>query len=169
MSSSFRARSIGAALVALVIATAAPRADEGFWPYNAVPKQAIKQAYGFDVTDAWLRHLQLSSIRFGGASGSFVSPEGLVLTNHHVGRGAIQQLSTPERDLVKNGFYAKSRADELKVPAMELNVLQSIEDVTPRVNGAVKGGSSQADAFVARRAEIAKIEKESTDATGLQS
>jgi hypothetical protein len=169
MSSSYRARTIGAALVALVIATAAPRADEGFWPYNAVPTQAIKQAYGFDVTDAWLTHLRLASIRFGGASGSFVSPEGLVLTNHHVGRGAIQQLSTPERDLVKDGFYAKTRGEELKVPAMELNVLQSIEDVTGRVNGAVKAGSSQADAFGARRAEIAKIEKESTDATGLQS
>ena len=169
MSSSFRAGFIGAVLAAIVLATAAPRADEGFWPYNAVPKDAIKKAYGFEVTDAWLKHLQLSSVRFGGASGSFVSPEGLVLTNHHVGRGAIQQLSTPERDLIKDGFYAKTRGEEIKVPAMELNVLQSIEDVTARVNGAVKPGSSQAEAFAARRAETAKIEKESTDATGLQS
>ena len=166
---SIRTRLAGAAVLAIAVATAAPHADEGFWPYNAVPKAAIKQAYGFDVTDAWLRHLQLSSVRFGGASGSFVSPDGLILTNHHVGRGAVQQLSTPERDLIKNGFYAKTRAEELKVPAMELNVLQSIEDVTARVNAAVTPGASQAEAFAARRAAIAAIEKESTDATGLQS
>ncbi len=143
--------------------------DEGFWPFNAVPRAAIEQAYGFTVTDAWLRHVQLASVRFGGASGSFVSPDGLVLTNHHVGRGAIQQLSTPERDLVKDGFYARTRAEELKVPAMELNVLQDIEDVTARVNAAVKDGMSQAEAFAARRAAIAATEKASADATGLRS
>jgi hypothetical protein len=168
MPASLRSTLTGAVLL-LVVAAAAPRADEGFWPYNTVPKAAIEQAYGFDLTDEWLRHLQLSSVRFGGASGAFVSPEGLVLTNHHVGRGAIQQLSTPDRDLVKNGFHATSRAEELKVPAMELTVLQSIDDVTARVNASVKAGASQADAFAARRAAIAQIEKESTDATGLQS
>ena len=139
MTMSFRTRLAGAAILLLVGATAAPRADEGFWPYNAVPKAAIKKAYGFDVTDEWLKHVQLSSVRFGGASGSFVSPDGLVMTNHHVGRGAVQQLSTPERDLIKNGFYAKTRAEELKVPAMELNVLQNIEDVTARVNARGQG------------------------------
>ena len=169
MPMSFRTRLAGAAVLLLVGATAAPRADEGFWPYNAVPKAAIKQAYGFEVTDEWLQHVRLSSVRFGGASGSFVSADGLVLTNHHVGRGAVQQLSTPQRDLIKNGFSAKTRADELKVPAMELNVLQSMEDVTARVNAAVKDGTSQADAFAARRAATAQIEKESTDTTGLQS
>ena len=169
MPMSFRTRLAGAAVLLVVVTAAAPRADEGFWPYNAVPKSAIRQAYGFDVTDEWLTHLQLSSIRFGGASGSFVSADGLVLTNHHVGRGALQQLSTPSRDLIKDGFYAKARADELKVPAMELNVLQNMEDVTARVNAAVQAGMSQADAFVARRAAIAQIEKASNDATGLQS
>ena len=79
------------------------RADEGFWPFNAVPRAAIRQAYGFDVTAEWLQHLQLASVRLGGTSGSFVSPDGLVLTNHHVGLGTLQKLSTPQRDLVKNG------------------------------------------------------------------
>jgi len=160
---------LGLAVVVLVFGGVSMRADEGFWMFNAVPRDAIKKAYGFDVTDEWLKHVQLSSVRFGGASGSFISSEGLVFTNHHVGRGALQQLSTPERDLVRNGFYARTRAEELKVPAMELNVLQSIEDVTARVNATVKPGTSQADAFVARRAAIAQIEKESTDATGLRS
>ena len=103
---------LAAALAAaiLVLGAAALRADEGFWPFNAVPRAAIESAYGFDVTDAWLRSPPASSVRFGGASGSFVSPDGLVMTNHHVGLGTLQKLSTAERDLVKNGFYARTRA-----------------------------------------------------------
>src|SRR5512142_1064438 len=102
-------RFVAPLLALLLVAVAfsiAPRADEGFWPYNNIPKAAIKKAYGFTVTDQWLNHLQLASVSFGGASGSIVSPDGLVLTNHHVGLGSAQRLSTAERDLVKNGFYA---------------------------------------------------------------
>jgi len=91
--------------------------------------------YGFAITPEWIQHLQLASVRFGGASGSFVSPDGLVLTNHHVGQGALQNLSTKDRDLMKTGFYARTRAEELKAPGMELMVLQAIEDVTARVSG----------------------------------
>ncbi len=169
MTSRTRVRLAGAALLACVAAGAALHADEGFWPFNAVPRAVIEKTHGFAIGDDWLRHVQLASVRFGGASGSFVSPDGLVLTNHHVGRGAIQQLSTPERDLIRDGFYARTRADELKVPAMELNVLQSLEDVTAQVNAAVSDGMSHAEAFAARRAAIAQIEKASTDATGLRS
>jgi len=108
--SRLRIACVALVLVAVVFGTA-PRADEGFWPYNSIPKAAIKAKYGFEATDAWLNHLQLATVRFGGGTGSIVSPDGLVLTNWHIGQGIAQRFSTPEKDLVKNGFLAKSLAE----------------------------------------------------------
>jgi len=145
-------------------------ADEGMWTFNNVPRADIKKKYGFEITDAWLKKVQLASVRFNnGGSGSFVSPNGLVLTNYHIVEDIVNEVSTPEKDLAKEGFLAKTRAEEIKAPNLELNVLMSIEDVTSRVNGAVKSGSTDAEAFAARRAEIAAIEGESTKNTGLRS
>jgi len=145
-------------------------ADEGMWPFNNVPRAEIKRKYGFDITDEWLHKVQMASVRFNnGGSGSFVSGDGLVLTNYHIVEDIVNEVSTPEKDLAKEGFVAQSRANEIKAPSLELNVLMSIEDVTARVNDAVKTGMSDADAFAARRAESAKIEAESTQATGLRS
>ncbi len=159
-----------AAALALALWCSAPlRADEGFWPFNAAPRDAIRQTYGVELTDAWLEHVRLASVRFGGACGSFVSPDGLVLTNHHVGLGAIQKLSTRERDLVQTGFHARSRAEELPAKDTELNVLVSMEDVTGRVNAAARPGLAQGEAYAARRAAMTAIEKESTEKTGLKS
>src|SRR6266480_4416375 len=145
-------------------------ADEGMWPFNNVPRAEIKKKYGFDVTDEWLRKVQLASVRFNnGGSGSFVSPNGLVLTNYHIVEDIVNDVSTPQKDLAKEGFVARTRAEEIKAASLELNVLMSIEDVTSRVDGAVKAGSSDAEAFAARRAEISAIEGESTKATGFRS
>jgi hypothetical protein len=145
-------------------------ADEGMWTFNNVPRAEIKKKYGFDVTDEWLNKVRLASVRFNnGGSGSFVSPNGLVLTNYHIVEDIVGEVSTPEKDLAKEGFVAKTRAEEIKAPSLELNVLQSIEDVTSRVTGAVKAGATDAEAFQARRAEIAAIEAESLKATGLRS
>ena len=145
-------------------------ADEGMWPFNNVPRAEIKKKYGFEVTDAWLNKVRLASVRFNnGGSGSFVSPDGLVLTNYHIVEDIVGEVSTPQKDLAKEGFVAKTRAEEIKAPSLELNVLMSIEDVTSRINGAVKDGSSDAEAFAARRAEISKIEAESKKASGLRS
>src|SRR5436853_5751117 len=145
-------------------------ADEVMWPFNYVPRAEIKKKYGFDVTDEWLRKVQLASVRFNnGGSGSFVSPNGLVLTNYHIVEDIVNDVSTPQKDLAKEGFVARSQVEEIKAPSLELNVLMGIEDVTTRVNGAVKPGMSDAQAFAARRAEIAAIEAESTKATGLRS
>src|SRR6266516_2136311 len=145
-------------------------ADEGMWTFNNVPRADIKKKYGFEVTDDWLKKVQLSSVRFNnGGSGSFVSPNGLVLTNYHIVEDIVNEVSTPQKDLAKEGFVARTRAEEIKAPSLELNVLESIEDVTARVNGAVKTGMSDAEAFTARRAEITAIEAESSKATGLRS
>ena len=147
--------------VALAWTALSARADEGMWTFDNVPRALIKQKYGFEITDQWLEHVRLASASVGnGGSGSFVSPDGLLFTNQHVGRGQVAKLSTPERDLVKNGFYAPTRADELKCPDLEVNILVSYEDVTSRVLGAVKAGATDADAGAQRRAEMAAIEKE---------
>ena len=144
--------------------------DEGMWTFNNVPRGDIKKKYGFEVTDDWLKKVQLASVRFNnGGSGSFVSPNGLVLTNYHIVEDIVGELSSAEKDYAKEGFVARTQADELKAPHLELNVLMSIEDVTDRVNSVVKAGVSAADANAARRAEITKIESESTTATGLRS
>jgi len=143
-------------------------ADEGMWPYNLVPKDYIAKKYKFKVTDEWLEHLRLASIRFGGASASFVSPDGLVLTNHHVGRGAIQNLSTAERNLIKTGFYAKTREAELKCPGVELWVLQEIEDVTDKVLSSEKPGMSAQEVLAARQKIISEIQREASSKSGLR-
>jgi hypothetical protein len=143
--------------------------DEGMWTFNNVPREDIKQKYGFDVTDDWLRKVQLATVRFPNGTGSFVSSNGLVLTNYHIVEDVVGELSTANKDYAKEGFVAHSQTDELKAEGMALDQLISIEDVTARVNGAVKGGMSTAEANDARRAEISGIEAESTRATGLRS
>jgi len=140
------------------------------WLFNRPPVRQVKEAYGFEITPEWLDHLRLSSVRFGnGGSGSFVSANGLILTNHHVGAGMIEKLSTPKRDFLKDGFYAKDARKERKCPDLELNVLMSIEDVTAKVTGAITPDLSPEQAAAARRAVVAGIERESHDATGLRS
>lgn len=146
------------------------RADEGMWTFDNVPKAEIKKRYGFDVTDDWLRHVQLSSVRFNsGGSGSFVSPDGLVMTNHHIAEGTLSKISDEKKDYLKDGFYARTSAEEAKDPDLELNVLQNIEDVTARVNAGVKAGMSPSEAQVARTQAVNAIVEESKNKTGLRS
>jgi Peptidase S46 len=144
-------------------------ADEGMWLYNAPPKDKIKAKYGFEVTQQWLDHVRLGSVRFNnGGSGSFVSADGLTFTNHHVGAGCVQQLSTEGHDYIKSGFYAKTQADEAKCPNLELNQLVGIEDVTDKVNAGVKTGMSAAEAGQAQRAAMSQVEKDCSTSTGLR-
>jgi hypothetical protein len=164
-----RATPLAAALAALLLVTNV-RADEGMWLLNDPPRQLLKAKYGFDLTDAWLEHARKASVRFNsGGSGGFVSADGLIVTNHHIGADSLQKLSPRDRDYYRDGYYARTRSKELKCPDLELNVLMSIEDVTDRVNAAVKPDLAPARAFAARRAVMAKIEKESLEKTGLRS
>jgi hypothetical protein len=140
------------------------------WLFNALPKDALQERYDFEPTDEWANHVMKSSVRFNsGGSASFVSSTGLVLTNHHVGAGTLHKVSTPDNNYYDDGFYAKTLDQEIKAPDLELNQLVSIEDVTERVNGAVKREMAAADAFAARRAVMSEIEKTSLDETGLRS
>ncbi|HKB38957.1 MAG TPA: S46 family peptidase [Gemmataceae bacterium] len=146
------------------------RADEGMWLLNDPPQSLLKKKYDFDLTDAWLEHAQKASVRFNnGGSGGFVSPDGLIVTNHHIGADQLQKLSGKGKDYLRDGFLARTRARELRCPDLELNVLMSIADVTKTVNDAVNPGMKPAEAFAARRAAMARIEKESLDKTGLRS
>jgi len=146
------------------------QADEGMWLYTNPPRQQLKDRHNFEITDVWLNHLMKSSVRFNsGGSGSFVSEDGLVLSNHHVGADALQKLGTSEKDYLRDGFHAKRLAEELKCVDLELNVLQSIEDVTTRVNAAVPPGATAEASVLARRKITAEIEKESQDQSGLRS
>jgi hypothetical protein len=155
--------------------TAATRADEGMWLFSHPPLERLEKSHaaafgGRTITPEWLIHLQQSSVRFNsGGSGSFVSADGLVLTNHHVGADSLQKLGTEQHNYYRDGFYAASRSDELKCHDLELNVLISIEDVTARVQAAVTAGMPAAAAFAARRKAMAEIEKESLATTGLRS
>ncbi|MBN2128106.1 MAG: S46 family peptidase, partial [Sedimentisphaerales bacterium] len=145
-------------------------ADEGMWLFNNPPKELLREKYDFAPGDDWYLHLQRASVRFNsGGSGSFVSADGLVMTNHHVGADCLQKLSTKERDLLELGFYARTPEEEIRCVDLELNVLQSIEDVTERINAAVTPGMSPAEAQQARRAVMNTVEKESLDATGFRS
>ncbi|MGZ5496741.1 MAG: S46 family peptidase, partial [Candidatus Aminicenantales bacterium] len=156
-----------AALLAVVLVVPAS-SDEGMWLFNKPPKDILQKKYGFTVTPEFMDHLRLASISFGGASGSFVSPEGLVLTNHHVGRGAVQNLSTKDRDLMKTGFYARTQAEELKVPGMELRVLIGIADVSDKVLGTEKPGMTPVEAADARQKVIAALENEAAGTAGMR-
>src|SRR3954471_19553066 len=128
-----------AVLTALALALAA-RADEGMWTFDNFPSKKVQQKYGFAPNPQWLQEAQLASVRLaGGCSGSFVSPDGLVMTNHHCAHSCIEQLSTKDKDFVALGFYALAQENEVKCPEIELNQLVQITDVTAQIQGATKG------------------------------
>jgi hypothetical protein len=153
---------------ALTLSSSLTYAEEGMWTFDNIPVAQIQKKYGFAPTQAWLDHVRLSSIRLNdGGSGSFISPDGLLLTNHHVARGQLQKNSSAEHDYIKNGFYAATQDQEMKSQDLEINVLQSLKDVTKDVQGAA-AGKSEADALKAKRGMITKIEGDAQKSTGLE-
>ncbi len=144
-------------------------ADEGMWLFNHPPTAKIKAKYGFQLTQPWLDHTRLASVRFNnGGSGSFVSPDGLTFTNHHVAQKCLYGLSTQGQDLYKTGFYAKTREEEAKCPDLELNELIGIEDVTAKVNAGITPKTSAAEAGDIQRKNMAQIEADCTKTSGLR-
>jgi Peptidase S46 len=147
-------------LLCLVVISSPLRADEGMWLYNAFPKERVKAKYGFEITQAWLDHVRLSSVRFSnGGSGSFVSANGLTFTNHHVAADCIHDLSINGKDYMKNGFYAPAAAQEARCPNLAADQLVGIDDVTSKVNAAVKPAMSAAEMSQVQRAAISNVEK----------
>lgn len=159
-----------ASLISLVCLATPSRGDEGMWLLNDLPTELLKERYDFVPSEEWARHVMLSSVRFSsGGSASFVSSNGLVLTNHHVAADTLQKLSTPQNNYYEHGFLARTLQEELKAPDLELNQLIAIEDVTDQINAAVTEDMDANEAYKARQAAMAKLEKESLDKTGLRS
>jgi hypothetical protein len=158
------------ALIVIAAGFSPAFADEGMWLFSNPPLKQLKEKYHFEPTPQWLEHLQKSSVRFNsGGSGSFISSNGLCITNHHVGLDTLQKISSEKNNYVRDGFYAKTQAEEARATDLELNVLMSIEDVTPRVTSALKPGMTAEQSAAARQKAVAEIEKESKEKTGLRS
>jgi hypothetical protein len=145
-------------------------ADEGMWTFDNPPAAQLQKKYHFTPTRPWLDHVRLASVRLNdGGSGSFVSPHGLLLTNHHVARGQLQKDSSAQHDYLRDGFYADSPEKEMKSPDLEVNVLISTENVTARIQAALNGAKTPEEEGARRRAAIAGVERESEKGTGLRS
>jgi hypothetical protein len=155
-----------ALVLAPLLSAAGARADEGMWPFNLVPRPEVAKARGVQLTDAWLDKVRLASVRVGHASGSFVGPNGLVLTNHHVASDCIAKLSAAGKDFMANGYLAGKDGPEAKCPDLELDVTLAIEDVTDKVRAAKKPDMADADANAAMKAEMNRIEKDCGQRTG---
>jgi hypothetical protein len=159
-----------AAILAAALFCPPVEADEGMWTFDNPPLKQLQEKYNFTPTQQWLDHLRLSCVRLNdGGSGSFVSPHGLLLTNHHVARGQLQKNSSAEHDYIRDGFFAPTPDQEMKSRDLEVNVLVSYENVTGRVNAATEGAKNTEEEFAKRKAVIAEIQKESTEKTGFRS
>ncbi len=155
---------VAGALAGSLVMAAPVYGDEGMWLFNNPPRAHLQQKYGFSPDDAWLEHVRLASVRFNsGGSGSFVSPHGLVMTNHHVASDELAKLSTDQKNYLRDGFLARTREEELPCKGLELNVLIGIRDVTAEVEQAVPSGTPPDKAFQLRQARIAEIEKAAAD------
>ena len=144
-------------IAACLTLTPSLHADEGMWTFNNFPSKTVAAKYGFTPSQSWLDHVRLSSLRIaGGCSASFISVQGLVMTNHHCVVDCVEQISTPKQNFVETGFAAKTVAEERKCPDFELDQLVEIRDVTNEVQGALAGktGDDANKALHAKQAEL---------------
>ena len=137
-------------------------ADEGMWTFDNLPRDALKEKYAFTPDKAWVDHAMRASVNLGGCSASFISPEGLVMTNHHCTAGCLQQLSSAQKNYLQDGFLARTRDQELQCPATEVSRLEQITDMTKEMNAATKGLTGEAY----KNAQNAMSAKLAADCTG---
>src|SRR5471032_1218834 len=104
----------GLILLAACAVSLTAQADEGMWTFDNFPAAAVKRSFGADVTSAWLDHVRLSTLRLTNCSASFVSAEGLILTNHHCVESCLAELSSKQKSLLELGFSAPTRKQELR-------------------------------------------------------
>ena len=162
-----RNRIVTLALTVITLGGTRAGADEGLWLFNDFPANRVEAKYGFQVTQEFLDRVRLASTRlYPYGSGSFVSPNGLVFTNHHVAADCIQKLTTAANNYMRDGFHAAEPSDEKACPDLEINILTGIQDVTARVKGAVPDGASPTEANTARKAEMTRIEQACREAGG---
>jgi hypothetical protein len=133
-------------------------ADEGMWTFDNFPTPIVKQTYGVDITPAWLDHVRLSSVRLANCSASFVSPEGLILTNHHCVTQCLAEMTTKDKSLMESGFSAASRKDELRCSTQRADVLMATENITEAVLRAGVG-LSDTEANGARKKLLTTLEQ----------
>ncbi len=137
-----RLKAISFSLIAFIGASVF--ADEGMWTFDNLPHEQLKSRYNFSADKAWVNHVQRAAVSLGGCSASFVSKTGLVMTNHHCVAGCLQQISSPAKDYLADGFLARRPEQELQCPATEVSQLEQITDVTARMQGATKGLEGEA-------------------------
>ena len=153
------------ACAAMLLAMSSALADEGMWTFDNFPRQLVRDRLGVDVDDRWLDKVRLSTTRLeSGCTGSFISPDGLMLTNHHCASECLSQLSTAENDLLANGFLAASRAQEVRCPTEQVSVLTATEEITAKVSAATRGLDDKA-ANEARKKELTRLEQACEEAS----
>src|SRR5262245_28179029 len=155
-----------ALLLALTLGMPAARADEGMWTFDNLPVDRLQKDYGFTPAREWLDHVEHSCVNFGGGSGAFVSADGLVITNHHVALGQLQKMSSAAHDYQHEGFFARSQAEEMPCPDLELKVLMTTENVTAAVNAAIDAKAPVPAQNTQRKAALARLEQEATQKSG---
>jgi hypothetical protein len=156
-------KALPCAVILLVMSNAA-LADEGMWTFDNFPKQLVREKLNVAIDDAWLDKVRLSTTRLeSGCTGSFVSADGLLLSNHHCASECLAQLSTAEKDYLASGFLARTRNDEVRCPTEQVSVLMAVEEITPKVAAAIKGLDDKA-ANEARKKELTRLEQGCEDA-----
>ncbi len=143
--------------------------DNGrMWTFDDIPYEYFNKEYGFNPTEEWLKHVQKSALQFGGGcSAAFVSENGLIMTNHHCGRGQLSSIQEEGENLLRDGFYAPTLQEERNLPGLYVDQLLFIEDVTEEVLNAFNSGTTDEEKVNNRDELIGELESQYSEESGL--